>query len=80
MKKLELILQNIKCDGCVNSIKNVLEKHSNIASVEVIKETGSVIISGKEIDKKSISSELTTLGYPEIKKGIFSKIFSPSIN
>lgn len=76
MKTITLSLKNIKCDGCVKSIKTAMEKHTNIKQVIVVKETGAVTIKGEDLINSNIIEELTTLGYPENKKGLFSKIFS----
>ena len=73
---ITLSLKNIKCDGCVKSIKTAMEKHTNIKQVIVVKETGAVTIKGEDLINSNIIEELTTLGYPENKKGLFSKIFS----
>jgi copper chaperone len=75
METLTLTLQNIKCDGCVKTIKNAMAQHENIKEVNVVKETGSVTITGFNLVNSNIVSELTSLGYPEIKKGLFSKLF-----
>ena len=45
------------------------------SNVEIEKGNGLVTIIGDQLDKKNILSELTALGYPEVKKGLFSKIF-----
>ncbi len=76
MNKIVLSLNNIKCDGCVKSIKTAMEKHTNINEVTVIKETGKVTIIGKDLKKSNIVAELTALGFPENKKGFFSELFS----
>ncbi len=76
MNTITLSLQNIKCDGCVKSIKTAMEKHANITDIQVVKETGTVTIIGENLVNSSIVSELTSLGYPETKKGFFSSLFS----
>jgi copper chaperone len=76
MNTITLSLKNIKCDGCVKSIKTAMEKHTNIKEVNVVKETGAVTIEGEDLINLNIVGELAALGYPENKKGFFSKIFS----
>ena len=76
MNTINLNLQNIKCDGCVKSIKTAMEKHDNVKEVIVAKETGDVTIVGENLVNSSIVAELTALGYPETKKGFFKKLFS----
>ena len=56
--------------------KTAMEKHTNIKEVNVVKETGAVTIKGEDLINSNIIEELTALGYPENKKGLFSKIFS----
>ncbi len=70
MEKLELKLKNIKCDGCVESIKNAITTFDNVDAVSVNKETGLVRIYGKKLNKKELTEKLSILGYPE--KTIFN--------
>jgi copper chaperone CopZ len=76
MNTIILSLKNIKCDGCVKSIKTAMEKHTNINEVTVVKETGAVTIKGEGLINSNIIEELTALGFPENKKGLFTKLFS----
>ena len=76
MNTIVLCLKNIKCDGCVKSIKTAMEKHTNINEVTVVKETGTVTIVGQDLNNSNIVAELTVLGFPESKKGFFTKLFS----
>ena len=76
MNTIILSLKNIKCDGCVKSIKTAMEKHTNINEVTVVKETGTVTIVGQDLKNSNIIEELTALGFPENKKGFFTKLFS----
>ena len=76
MNTIMLSLKNIKCDGCVKSIKTAMEKHTNINEVTVVKETGKVTIVGQDLKNSNIVAELTELGFPENKKGFFTKLFS----
>ena len=74
---LEVSLQNIKCDGCVNTIKEAKLKHSNINGVEVLKETGVVKLTGQDLNEKELLKELADLGYPEQSpKGFLNKLSS----
>lgn len=75
MKTLNLTLQNIKCDGCVQSITNTMKKHSNINDVLVTKENGNVIIKGDDLNEPVIIEELNKLGYPLAKNNLFKKLF-----
>ncbi len=64
--KLELIVENIKCAGCINSIKNKLMKIEGVQDVliDIEKETID-IYSTTELDNSSISLTLSKMGYPE---------------
>ncbi len=77
MEKLVLLLDNIKCDGCVNNIQKAMTHHSNIHSVEVNKASAQVLIEGTDLSRNELIDELASLGYPEkASKSIFSKLMS----
>ncbi len=63
---------NVKCMGCVKSIKEGLSKLKGIVSVEVILEEGKVTVVSENVERNIISTELHNLGYPEKKKTVFS--------
>jgi hypothetical protein len=44
--------------------------------VNVVKEHGAVTIKGEGLINSNIIEELTALGFPENKKGFFSKLLS----
>jgi copper chaperone CopZ len=58
------IVENIKCGGCMNSIKTALQKISGVSNVDINQSTDSVIVSGNA-DKSEILNKLNVLGYPE---------------
>ncbi|MCA0429911.1 MAG: heavy-metal-associated domain-containing protein [Bacteroidetes bacterium] len=58
------IVENIKCSGCVNSIKDALLKIKNITHVEVNIEKELITING-DVDKDAVVNKLTLMGYPE---------------
>jgi len=66
IKKMEqiFIVENIKCSGCVNSIKDALLKIKNITHVEVNIEKELITING-DVDKDAVVNKLTLMGYPE---------------
>lgn len=74
IKTITLELENIKCDGCVKNIKTAMAKHGNIDTTEVDKTTGKVMIIGTDLVNQELITELSQLGYPEKKKGLFSKL------
>lgn len=61
----QVIVDNIKCDGCINSIKNSLFKLKGVTSVQVFKELHKVCITGVAIDREEMIRKLASLGYPE---------------
>jgi copper chaperone CopZ len=66
MKTEEIILANIKCDGCATTIKNELLKITGVENAEVRKEEDLVKISYDEhLDRAVIIKKLHSLGYPE---------------
>jgi copper chaperone CopZ len=66
MKTEEIILANIKCEGCATTIKNELLKITGVENAEVRKEEDMVKISYDEhLDRAVIIKKLYSLGYPE---------------
>lgn len=61
----QVIVDNIKCDGCVNTIKNSVFKLKGVTSVQVFKELNKVCITGVAIDREEMISKLGSIGYPE---------------
>lgn len=49
----------------MNSIKTALIKISGVTAVEIFKEQDKVCVSGIAIDKETLVSKLSSLGYPE---------------
>ena len=65
MSPLSLVVSNVKCDGCVNNIVSGLSSLAGVENVSVDKTTGTVQITGTNLDKSSITDKLSELGYPE---------------
>jgi len=66
MKTEEIILANIKCEGCATTIKNELLKITGVENAEVRNEEDLVKISYDEhLDGAVIINKLLSLGYPE---------------
>lgn len=61
----QIFVENIKCEGCMNSIKNALLKENGVSAVQVFLEEDKVCISGIAIDKDMLVKNLSSLGYPE---------------
>lgn len=71
MKTTELIVDNIKCRGCANTIQSELKKFEQVKDVRVEVERGAVIIDheGNDELKEEFCKKLKRLGYPEQGKG-----------
>lgn len=57
-------VENIKCGGCMNSIKTALLKIENVTEVAIDKETDTITIDA-ENDRAVFVNTLSSLGYPE---------------
>lgn len=64
MEELKLRVANVKCGGCASTIRDGLLTLPGIASIEVDIATGTVQISGTDIDTTAIQTKLDELGYP----------------
>lgn len=61
-----IIVENMKCGGCINSIKTALLKITNVQKVSIDKEVQTVIITSDfPFDREFIINELAKMGYPE---------------
>lgn len=65
MEKYEIQVENIKCGGCMNSIKKAIAAIAGVQAVEVLKETETVLVEGAANLRQSITEKLASLGYPE---------------
>jgi len=61
----QIFVENIKCGGCVNSIKKVLIKMKGVTAVEIHKEDDEVCVTGVAIEREDVVAKLVSLGYPE---------------
>ena len=66
MKTEKIIVSNIKCDGCVGTIKSKISEMDGVESVVVNREEDSVTIdhSGK-LTREDLTKKLQSIGYPE---------------
>ena len=61
-----ILIDNLKCGGCANTIKKNVQVFEHVNSVTVEPENERVIISYTEaIDLDGIKNKLHSLGYPE---------------
>ena len=61
----QIFVENIKCSGCINSIKSVLLKIKGVSGVDIFKEEDKVCVSGIALEREQIIAKLAALGYPE---------------
>ncbi len=61
----EVFVENIKCNGCITSIKLAIMKFAGVKSVEINLDEEKITIGGKGVKKEAILKKLTSLGYPE---------------
>lgn len=66
---MEIKVENIKCHGCANSIKNGLLKVKGVEDVDVRIDQGIIDVNGKDMDRNEIVSRLHSMGYPEPGQG-----------
>jgi copper chaperone len=67
---MEIKVENIKCNGCANSIINGLKNIPGVQNVNIDIENGIVKIDDSEnLDKSIVLSKLLSMGYPEPGKG-----------
>ena len=66
----DIIVENIKCGGCAQSIRKGLEKINAGVAVEVFIENGKVHLeSEKSIQREDYVKALHSMGYPEPGEG-----------
>ena len=67
MKRVEIIIENLKCDGCASTITKGLNKFGEVKSVDIDIEKSSIDIefSGDDSIVEKFKKKLAGLGYPE---------------
>lgn len=61
----EISVENIKCGGCMNSIKTALLKLKGVTAVEIDKKEDKVSVYGIALERHELVMKLAALGYPE---------------
>ncbi len=61
----KIFVDNIKCNGCIQSIKNALQKIKGVSAINIFKEEDKICVSGIAIDRDEIIKKLASMGYPE---------------
>ncbi len=59
-----ITVENIKCGGCINSIKTALMKIDGVQNVSIDKDTETITIDGMA-ERSALVQALSKLGYPE---------------
>ncbi|MFM6976583.1 MAG: heavy-metal-associated domain-containing protein [Sphingobacteriaceae bacterium] len=65
METYQIIVENIKCGGCMNSIKTALLKLNGVSEVAIDKEQDQVSVTGPALNRDELLEKLAALGYPE---------------
>ncbi len=65
MKTQEIFVENIKCGGCMTSIKQALEKIKGITKVEIDKEEEKISLPGDHYKLSEVIDSLNSMGYPQ---------------
>jgi len=58
-------VENVKCGGCVNTIRKALAAIAGITAVSVDVERGEILLEGDESAREPVTRRLLELGYPE---------------
>ncbi len=65
-----VIVQNLKCGGCANTITTKLSEIENISDININVEENKVSFNYiNEADAFKVKDRLKTLGYPSIEEG-----------
>ena len=71
MKTEKIIIENLKCQGCANTIKSEISKIDGVKKVEINHDDSSITIDYEKEEnfREIFAAKLRNLGYPEIGKG-----------
>lgn len=67
MNKYSLKLSNLKCGGCVNSVKENLSKLEHVHILDVNLETKILEVEAKADTIEIVINKLSEIGYPVVK-------------
>ncbi len=65
METVELFVHNIKCAGCMNTIKKAVKSVEHVSNVEIDIEAEKVTVQGKGFSRDEVVAKLAHHGYPE---------------
>ncbi len=62
-----IVVQNLKCGGCANTISKAIDSIEGISNVSVNKDTSEINFSAETEDLiQTVKTKLSQLGYPEV--------------
>jgi copper chaperone len=64
MQSEQFQVKNVKCGGCVSTIREGLLGMSGVKAVEVTIDGGRVKVEGEGLDRAALAQKLGQLGYP----------------
>lgn len=78
MKTEEIIIANLKCNGCATTIKKELLQISGVKNVEVDINRDAITLTQEGVARAMIIDKLHSLGYPEAteKNGLLLQLKS----
>ena len=79
METTQIIIANLSCGGCVNTINKQLNAMEGVEKVDVNLETNIVSINHLEsLDRSKLTQKLLSIGYPEAteKNGLLTQLKS----
>ena len=65
VNQIQVHVENIKCGGCMTSIKNALEKIKGIVKVEIDKDEEKISLTGDQYELSEVIDSLNSMGYPQ---------------
>jgi copper chaperone len=72
--ELNIQVENLKCGGCINTVKKAVLNSQGVKDVEIDLETGMITIqSANEINEAEIVQKLAQLGYPKVGENDLGK-------
>ncbi|MCP3868494.1 MAG: heavy-metal-associated domain-containing protein [Gammaproteobacteria bacterium] len=63
---MDILVENIKCGGCANTIQTRLKALEGVCDVTVNVEEGKVSIDGEAANRDLYINAVANMGYPEI--------------
>ena len=79
MKTENIIIANLSCDGCINTITKKLTAITGVEKVEVDLKTNIVSVNHNEmVSREQLTQMLLSIGYPEAteKNGLLTQLKS----